>query len=118
MDPDDFLKIPESARIIFEDTTYSIYFSTGTLMCFECQEEGHLARNCQKQKQIDNSTRNLDTLNDESEIFETLNISQVNDNDTMIISTHTSELENKSINDLIQTETIKEKFKRPLSLTS
>lgn len=42
--PDDLPKIPESLRVRFADTVYSIYLSTGKLTCLLCKEEGHLAR--------------------------------------------------------------------------
>lgn len=43
---EDIHKIPSSVKIIYEDVNYLIYFSTDKMMCFQCKEEGHLAKNC------------------------------------------------------------------------
>ena len=50
--PEDLSKIPPSIRITHEKQNYWIYFSSEKLTCFQCQEEGHLARFCKNTDSI------------------------------------------------------------------
>lgn len=114
----DIPKIPESLKITFEDTTYWLYFSTDTLKCFLCKEEGHLARNCPKQQQTnDDNTTQATTLND-------IPIIPVNVNtDQSLHVTAPIQVDNVILNftpenlqeNQMQIEPTKLTFKRPLS---
>ena len=44
--PEDVPKIPPHMRITYENVNYWIYFSSEKMICFECKEEGHLAKYC------------------------------------------------------------------------
>ena len=46
IDPDDIAKIPSTFLITFEDTSYRIFTSIDSLLCFRCKQEGHLAKDC------------------------------------------------------------------------
>ena len=48
---DDETKIPESMKIIHEGITYWIYLTIDTLKCFVCNNTGHIAKNCQQNRQ-------------------------------------------------------------------
>lgn len=56
IDPDDIEKLPDSALISHEDTTYRIYFTTDNISCYLCKQEGHMASQCPSyQTYINNS---------------------------------------------------------------
>lgn len=44
--PEDIEKLPSNLKITYEDVNYWIYFSSEKMICFQCNEEGHLARFC------------------------------------------------------------------------
>lgn len=46
--PEDIPKIPSSLRITHDNVNFYIYLSTGKLTCFQCNQEGHLAKHCQQ----------------------------------------------------------------------
>ena len=46
IDPDDIGKISSTFLITFEDTSYRIFTSINSLLCFRCKQEGHLVKDC------------------------------------------------------------------------
>lgn len=56
LNPNDVDKIPPYLIIRFDDTDYHIYLSAEKLICFVCNEEGHLAKFC---KQAEGSPNTL-----------------------------------------------------------
>lgn len=44
--PDDIGKLPDSFKIMYDDTTYLVYISPDSSSCFLCKKEGHVAKNC------------------------------------------------------------------------
>ena len=46
IDPDDIGEIPSTFLINFVDTSYFIFTSIDSLLCFRCKQEGHLAKDC------------------------------------------------------------------------
>ena len=57
---DDIPKLPPYLAIEFDNTTYYVYLSDGKLSCYQCKEEGHLAKYCKniektQQSQIENT---------------------------------------------------------------
>ncbi|KAK2578265.1 hypothetical protein KPH14_012289 [Odynerus spinipes] len=46
INPEDVNKLPDSFKMIHDNTTYWIYLSTDSLTCFLCKNEGHVAKNC------------------------------------------------------------------------
>ena len=46
IDPDDIAKIPSTFLITFEYTSYRIFTSIDSLLCFRCKQESHLAKDC------------------------------------------------------------------------
>ena len=121
VDPSDLAKIPESLKVTFENTSYWIYFSTDSLTCFHCKEEGHLARNCPKQQQtyVDNTPAETENATHIPEIPENVNTSELlSDNTSNHIQTLNIPFEPTNTDTMMQTEASKETFKRPLPSTS
>lgn len=55
--PEDSLnKIPDSMVVEYKGERNWIYISYGTIKCYQCKEEGHVARNC---KNVDNINSNI-----------------------------------------------------------
>ena len=44
IDPDDIEKIPSTFLITFENTSYRIFTSIDSLLCFRCKQKGYLAK--------------------------------------------------------------------------
>lgn len=44
--PEEFNRLPEKISIEFEETNYWIYFSSDTMTCFICKQDGHVASKC------------------------------------------------------------------------
>ena len=46
IDKEDVNKLPDHFKITYEHITYYVYPSTDTLECYECQQEGHIRKDC------------------------------------------------------------------------
>lgn len=44
--PEDESKLPECFQVIFEEVPHWIYITSDTPTCFQCKQQGHLAKNC------------------------------------------------------------------------
>lgn len=64
--PEDFNRLPEKVSIDFDETTYWIYFSSDTMTCFICKNDGHVASKCPENNEASSrnnmETQNTDTL--------------------------------------------------------
>lgn len=65
--------IPESTKIVYNDTPSWIYFSTDSMLCHNCQQSGHTAKICPKDaysSQITTHTHQTKTNTQDMEIHE------------------------------------------------
>ena len=46
VDPEDVNKFPEILKVRFDNAVYFIFPSTDTIRCFECKNDGHIAKMC------------------------------------------------------------------------
>ena len=104
--PDDLDKISQRLEINFDDTKYWIYFSSDKLTCFQCKQEGHLAKFC---KEAETSTLNETTGNEPNNILQEKIVINTNKEE----STKPTEILNENF-PAITTAT----FKRPISTTN
>lgn len=51
INPEDVEKVPTTMQINFDDTTYWVYPSTDSAMCFVCKKDGHIAKQCPSAKE-------------------------------------------------------------------
>lgn len=73
--PEDMEKLPESIQIAFEGTTYWIYISSASPICFICKEEGHLARQCKSGKDLQFSKQTINQSPNDFPVISNENIS-------------------------------------------
>lgn len=48
IDPDEEEKVPQCMKIISDDGAEFLYFTSDKLICFQCKQEGHLAKFCKE----------------------------------------------------------------------
>ena len=112
LSPEDELKMPASLPIIYDGTNYWIYLSSEKLICFNCKQEGHLAKHC----------RNFEDKTHDKENAQVLSAMQIipnTTNPTQDVTTTGTELIQSTIkNAEIQQISPSNIFKRPLSIAT
>ncbi|KAH0555268.1 hypothetical protein KQX54_016621 [Cotesia glomerata] len=112
--PQDKEKLPETIKIIFEETTYFIYLSTDSISCFICKKEGHLAKNCP----TENPTTHQENEPTQTQAHETEEIKKDSKIDSM---TKTTESNNPPLSqtqnpiDKLNTRTTSQEFQIPIT---
>lgn len=66
IEPDDLSKIPSRISIDLDDTNFWIYLSSDSTACFDCKQEGHIAKNCPNRSNL--STNNVSLLPDNEQL--------------------------------------------------
>lgn len=69
IDPEDLLKVPSRISIDLDDTTFWIYISSDSSACFDCKQEGHIAKNCPNRSNLNKNNLSLQPGNDQPEIM-------------------------------------------------
>lgn len=65
--PEDLKIIPESLKIEYDGTTYWVYLSSDTMICFICKTKGHPAKHCPSNK-VNNDM--LDSCSQENDVVD------------------------------------------------
>ncbi|CAG5075440.1 Similar to Transposon TX1 uncharacterized 82 kDa protein (Xenopus laevis) [Cotesia congregata] len=65
--PEEANNIPTLWKIDFDDTSYYVYSSLDTMLCFNCKEEGHLAKACPINPQSDADKTKMTTTSHSSQ---------------------------------------------------
>ncbi|XP_076229458.1 uncharacterized protein LOC143175227 [Nomia melanderi] len=68
-------KIPESILLIFADTQCRIYFATETSVCFIYKQQGHLAKQCEFNRETCETKNIPDTFTDKTKVADNNNVS-------------------------------------------
>ena len=70
---DDLAKLPPSLQINYENSTYWIYFTIDGLSCFQCKQEGHLAKFCKNKTNTTTPEVNISTQSADNSSISDLN---------------------------------------------
>ncbi|OXU19765.1 hypothetical protein TSAR_014209, partial [Trichomalopsis sarcophagae] len=59
---EDLHLIPESVKIVYDDTPSWIYFSADSMLCHNCQQSGHTAKSISNKKEVSKILTDLDVF--------------------------------------------------------